>query len=344
MSCKKNRFIRKNILAYYKNNKRNLPWRTEKDNNQNPYFTLVSEIMLQQTQVNTALSYYEKFIKKWPNLNSLAQANIEDVLTVWSGLGYYNRAKNLLKAAKMICDKHKGIIPNKYEDLIYLPGIGEYTASAIVSFAFGKFSVVIDTNIKRFISRIYGLNKNDMVNKFKFNEIGKKLFPKSNSGKFAQAIMDFSSDICTKKNPSCTKCFLKNDCKFDLSLEKNYERKKVKKKFSVVFFYIFENKYFFLKKRDVSAALGGMYEVPGTVWQLKSWPKLPTKFKFMSALSKTIRYKLSNTDLETKVYKVNVKSKGDVKESGVWVSKLDIENLPLSVLTKKIIKYCMNEK
>ena len=87
-----------------------------------------------------------------------------------------------------------------------------------------------------------------------------------------------------------------------------------------------------------------MYEVPGTIWQLKSWPKLPTKFKSMSALSKTIRHKLSNTDLETKVYKVNVKSKGDIKESGVWVSKLDLENLPLSVLTKKIIKYSMNEK
>ena len=229
MSCKKNSIIRKKILAYYENNKRDLPWRTEQDNNQNPYFTLVSEIMLQQTQVNTALVYYEKFIKKWPNLNSLALANIEDVLTIWAGLGYYSRAKNLLKAAKIISEKYNGIIPDKYEDLICLPGIGEYTASAIISFAFGKFSVVIDTNIRRFIIRINGLSNNDMVNKLKFNNIGKKMFPKSNSGKFAQAIMDFSSDICTKINPSCTKCFLKNDCKFDLSLEKNYKRKKSKK-------------------------------------------------------------------------------------------------------------------
>ena len=100
MSCKKNSIIRKKILAYYENNKRDLPWRTEQDNNQNPYFTLVSEIMLQQTQVNTALVYYEKFIKKWPNLNSLAQANIEDVLTMWSGLGYYSRAKKSIKSSK----------------------------------------------------------------------------------------------------------------------------------------------------------------------------------------------------------------------------------------------------
>ena len=344
MSYKKNTIIRKKILTYYENNKRDLPWRTKQDNNQNPYFTLVSEIMLQQTQVNTALGYYEKFIKKWPNLNSLAKANIEDVLTMWSGLGYYSRAKNLLKAAKIICEKHNGIIPDKYEDLVRLPGIGEYTASAIVSFAFGKFSVVIDTNIKRFISRVNGFNKNDMVNKLRFNEIGKKMFPKYNSGKFAQAIMDFSSDICTKINPSCTKCFLKNDCKYDLSLEKNHERKKVKKKFSVVFFYIFKKKYFFLTKRAISATLGGMYEVPGTEWQLESWPKPPIKFQSISALSKIIRYKLSSTDLHTKVYKVNVKNKNDIKESGVWVSISDLEGLPISVLTKKIIIYCMNEK
>ncbi len=108
----------------------------------------------------------------------------------------------------------------------------------LVSFAFGKFSVVIDTNIKRFLTRVNGLNKNDIVNKLKFNELGKKIFPKSNSGKFAQAIMDFSSDICTKRNPSCTKCFLNNDCKFDLSLEKTTREKKLKKILYSIFLYL----------------------------------------------------------------------------------------------------------
>ena len=210
MSYKKNNIINVKILAYYENNKRDLPWRTKQDNNQNPYLTLVSEIMLQQTQVNTVLGYYEKFIKKWPNLNSLAKADIEDVLTMWSGLGYYSRAKNLLKAAQIISEKHNGVIPNKFEDLIRLPGIGQYTASAIISFAFGGYSVVMDTNIKRFIIRVNGLNKKEILNNRKVNEIGKQMFPKSNSGKYAQAIMDFSSDICTKRNPSCSKCILKN--------------------------------------------------------------------------------------------------------------------------------------
>ena len=201
--------------------------------------------MLQQTQVNTVIDYYKRFITKWPDLKKLGQANIEDILIMWSGLGYYSRAKNLLKAAKIICKKYNGTIPDKYEDLICLPGIGEYTASAIVSFSFGKFSVVIDTNIRRFISRINGLNKNDMANKKKVNEIGKKLFPKSNSGKFAQAIMDFSSDICTKKRPSCSNCFLKLYCQFDEALEEYSKMKKIKKKYSLVFFLYFKEQIFF---------------------------------------------------------------------------------------------------
>ncbi len=344
MSYKKNNIINVKILAYYENNKRDLPWRTKQDNNQNPYLTLVSEIMLQQTQVNTVLDYYEKFIKKWPNLNSLAKADIEDVLTMWSGLGYYSRAKNLLKAAQIISEKHNGIIPNKFEDLIRLPGIGQYTASAIISFAFGGYSVVMDTNIKRFIIRINGLNKKEILNNRKVNEIGKQMFPKSNSGKYAQAIMDFSSDICTKRNPSCSKCILKNYCKFDLKSEKSFERKKVKKKYSLVYLYLLKNKSFFLKKRSLSGALAGMYEVPGTEWKNNSWPEVPIKLKSINALPKTIKYKMSNIELQTKIYKVNIRNKNDIKELGIWTNYSGLSSLPVSVLTKKIINCCVNEQ
>ncbi len=342
MSNKKNTIIRKKILAYYKNNKRNLPWRTKQDNNQNPYFTLVSEVMLQQTQVNTALGYYKKFIKKWPSLNSLAKANDEDILTLWSGLGYYNRAKNLLKTAKIINNEYNGLIPNKYEDLLSLPGIGEYTASAIISFAYGKFSIVIDTNVKRFIGRINGLNNIVSINKNVFNKLGVKLFPKDNTGKFAQAVMDFSSDICTKKNPSCSNCFLKLYCKFDKTLETNSKRKKITKKYSLVFFYILKNKYFFLRKRSYTVALGGMYEVPGTEWIDKKWPKMPEEINPANVLPKTIRYKFSNIDLETKIYKFHINKKRVFKEQGIWIQNKDLKNLPLSILTKKIISYSLS--
>ena len=342
MSNKKYIIIREKILSYYENNKRNLPWRTKQDNNQNPYFTLVSEVMLQQTQVKTALSYYKKFIKKWPTINRLAKAKEEDVLTLWSGLGYYSRAKNLLKAARVISIKYNGIIPDKYEDLIRLPGIGEYTASAIISFAFGKFSVVIDTNIKRFIHRINGQKRIVNINKNEFYKLGKKLFPKENSGKFAQAIMDFSSDICTKKNPACSNCFLKFYCQFDETSEENSKKKKIKKKYSLVFFYILKNKYFFLRKRSLNIAFAGMYEVPGTDWIDKEWPKIPKEINSINVLPKTIKYKFSNTDLETKIYKIHVNKKRIFKEQGIWIETKDLRKLPLSVLTKRIINYSLN--
>ncbi|OUU61757.1 MAG: hypothetical protein CBC22_06905 [Alphaproteobacteria bacterium TMED62] len=342
MSKKKYSIIRKKILSYYENNKRNLPWRTKQDNNQNPYFTLVSEVMLQQTQVNTALGYYKKFIKKWPTVCSLAKANDEDILTLWAGLGYYSRAKNLLKAAKIITVKYDGIIPNKYEDLISLPGIGEYTASAIISFAFGKFSVVIDTNVKRFIGRVNGLEKIININKNEFNKLGVKLFPKENSGKFAQAIMDFSSDICTKIKPSCSKCFLKLYCEFDETLEEKSKKKKIKKKYSLVFFYILKKKFFFLRKRPLKVTLGGMYEVPGTDWIDKKWPKIPEEINSINALPRTIKYKFSNINLETKIYKLHINKKKVFNEQGIWIESKDLKKFPLSVLTRRIINYSLN--
>ena len=342
MSNKKYTIIRAKILSYYENNKRNLPWRTKQDNNQNPYFTLVSEVMLQQTQVNTALGYYKKFIKKWPNISSLAKANEEDILILWSGLGYYSRAKNLLKTAKIISIKYNGIIPDKYEDLISLPGIGEYTASAIISFSFGRFSIVIDTNIKRFIERINGLKTNINLNKNELYELGKKFFPKDNSGRFAQAIMDFSSDICTKKKPACSNCFLKLYCQFDKVPEENNKKKKIKKKYSLVYFYILKNKYFFLRKRSLKIAFGGMYEVPGTDWTDKKWPRIPEEINSKNVLPKTIRYKFSNTDLETKIYKVHINKKKIFKEQGIWIERKDLRKIPLSVLTKRVITYSLN--
>ena len=156
--------------------------------------------------------------------------------------------------------------------------------------------------------------------------------------------MDFSSDICTKRNPSCSECFLRKICRFDLSLENYNERKKAKKKYALVVFYIYKNKYFFLKKRYLSRALGGMYEIPGTLWEDKPWPKFSAKLNTANALSKIIKYKLSNTDLHTKIYKVKVKNKDAIKEEGIWVSNPDLKKLPISVLTQKIINICMSKK
>ena len=336
--------INKKILAYYRDNKRTLPWRTSQDNNQNPYYTLVSETMLQQTQVNTALSYYKKFIKKWPTIESLAEADLEDVLIMWSGLGYYNRAKNLLKTAKIVVNRYNKIIPCNREYLLRLPGIGEYTSAAIMSFAYGKHQVPLDTNVKRFIIRVYGLDESFSLNKKKIGIYGLKVFPKNNSGRFAQAVMDFASAICTKVKPSCQKCFLRKNCKFTIdSLKKNkvLNSKLVKKKFSIVQLYLYKKKYFFLKKRPLNKILGGLYEVPGSKWNLDNWPTLPKNFKESDLLAGIINYKFSHFELKTRVIVIHLKDKILEKENGIWVSKKDLSQIPISTLTKKILAYSL---
>ena len=161
---KKANYIKKFIIQYYDKYKRSLPWRSKNNSLQDPYCTLISEIMLQQTRVDKVKVFYESFLRKWPNIYALSCADISQILTHWSGLGYYRRAINLHKTSKIIANVYSGIIPADKETLKSLPGIGEYTSSAIISFAFGKYSIILDTNIKRFIMRIFGL-KDDIKEK-----------------------------------------------------------------------------------------------------------------------------------------------------------------------------------
>ena len=223
--------IQKKIKQYYKKRGRELPWRKKGKINQNSYETLISEVMLQQTRVNTVLKYYKKFLVKFPNLKALAIAKNEEVLKMWSGMGYYKRAINLHNSAKIIIKNFAGKIPSEKEELKKLPGIGEYTSSAIASFAFGKDEVVIDTNVDRFISRIFNINYRELKNVQK-KVFENKLFPKKNKGDFAQAIMDFSNEYCLKLNPKCEICIISKYCNYEKN--ENVKNIKLKKKKSFV--------------------------------------------------------------------------------------------------------------
>ena len=143
------------LFYWYKKNKRDLPWRKTKD----PYKIWISEVILQQTRVNQGLPYYNKFIEKYPSLNELSLASEEEVLLLWQGLGYYKRAINLLESAKIIAKKNNGIFPNTFDDILKIKGVGDYTASAISSICYGEKEVVVDGNVFRFISRLFGIKK-----------------------------------------------------------------------------------------------------------------------------------------------------------------------------------------
>ena len=215
------------ILNWYMVNKRDLPWRNTND----PYSVWLSEIILQQTRIAQGLPYYLKFINKYPTINSLARANENDILILWQGLGYYSRARNLLKTAKFIVDQCNGKFPSTYTELIKLKGIGEYTASAISSICFNERRAVLDGNVYRVISRFYGIDvpvNNHFGKKF-YMDYAQKLAPKKSCGDYNQGIMDFGSLICKPKSPLCHKCILEKDCIASNMKNINYFPVKLKK-------------------------------------------------------------------------------------------------------------------
>ena len=239
----------KKILYWYDNNKRILPWRINIPKKKNEYHILVSEFMLQQTQVKTAIPYFAKFIKKIPNLKTLSTSSEKKVLKLWEGLGYYNRARNLLKTAKILVEKHKGKLPKKFEEIIKLPGIGEYTANSLSALVHNKACIPIDGNVKRVFSRLFLIYESDKNFYKKITKITSRLPNTSRNGDLAEALMEFGAIVCKPINPLCNICNLRNYCKF--FKDKIYTLRKRKKYFEEKKFNIF----CYLNKKNKKIAL-----------------------------------------------------------------------------------------
>jgi A/G-specific adenine glycosylase len=199
-----------NLLDWYKKNKREMPWRNTSD----PYRIWISEIMLQQTRVDTVIPYYERFISAFPTVQVLSEAGRQQVLKLWEGLGYYSRARNMHAAAKTVASELDGQFPDSYDELLKLKGIGPYTAAAISSIAYGEKRAVVDGNVLRVLSRVYGIKDDIRLGSVK-NEIQKladAAIPEDHPGDFNQAVMELGATICSPKNPSCDRCPLSTEC------------------------------------------------------------------------------------------------------------------------------------
>jgi len=195
--------IRRKLLRWYENNRRDLPWRKRRD----PYAIWIAETMLQQTQVTTVIPYYERFLNCFPTVHALARAPLRKVLALWSGLGYYRRAENLNKAARQLARNHGGRLPDDYEALRALPGVGDYTAGALMSIAFGKPYPAIDGNVRRVFGRLFNLRSE--------NELragAKRVVPRSRPGYFNQGLMELGATICIPKKPRCPECPIARYC------------------------------------------------------------------------------------------------------------------------------------
>ena len=272
VSNKEKQIISK-LLVWYRKNKRILPWRfLLKNNLPNPYHILISEFMLQQTTVQTVAPKFDEFIKIWPNLRSFKTTKESRILKVWSGLGYYKRAINLLKSIKIILKKHKNIIPNEYSELIQLPGIGDYTAKAILGIAFNKPVMPVDVNIERIIIRVYGLSETINSNNKIITDCSTKLISKKKSSNLIQAFMDYGSLICLPNNPKCGKCIISSYCKAyknNLTSIIPIKRKKINEKpikNTRAYIIINEHKEVLVRRRPPSGMLQSMLEVPNDNW------------------------------------------------------------------------------
>lgn len=248
------------LIEWYHEHKRDLPWRNTND----PYLIWISEIILQQTRVAQGYAYYQRFIERFPNLESLAAAEENEVLKYWQGLGYYSRARNLHQAAISV----NGVFPVKYEDILKLKGVGTYTAAAICSFAYNQPHAVVDGNVYRVLSRFFGINEPIDSGKGKkiFASLAHDLLDKIQPALYNQAIMDFGALQCTPLSPDCTVCPFKNRCfAFNHNMVSSLPIKQNKTKTSERFFYyllIRDNGNIYLNKRTENDIWKNLYELP----------------------------------------------------------------------------------
>lgn len=257
--------ITENLLFWYKNNKRNLPWR----NTKNPYHIWISEVILQQTRITQGIDYYHNFINKFPDIHSLANTDEENVLKIWQGLGYYSRARNLHFAAKQIVNERNGIFPNEYAKILKLKGIGEYSAGAIASISFNLPFPAIDGNVQRLISRIYGIEEpiNSKDGKNKIYYIVNELIDKSKPGDFNQSLIELGALICKPQNPECPKCPIIEYCfAFKNHKQKDFPQKiKLKKPKSRYLYYLVinqNNTHTYVCKRENDDIWKNLYDFP----------------------------------------------------------------------------------
>ena len=254
----------KELVQWYQQNKRNLPWRHTTDS----YIIWLSEIILQQTRVEQGLPYFNRFLENYPDVTAFANASEDEILKLWQGLGYYSRGRNMLKTARLIRDEFGGIFPSAYQDLIKLKGIGDYTASAISSFAANEAHAVVDGNVYRVLARYFGISEpiNSTPGQKLFKQLANDVLDTTEPGLHNQSMMEFGAMLCKPKNPSCGICPVRLNCEAfknnaTTQLPVKLKTVKVKERF-FNYFLIYENDRILMNKRTENDIWNGLYDLP----------------------------------------------------------------------------------
>jgi A/G-specific adenine glycosylase len=360
--------IDQNILVeqlslWFRETKRNLPWRQTYD----PYHVWISEIMLQQTQMERGVQYFLRWIERFPIVEDVACASEDDILSYWEGLGYYARARNLHKAAKEVTKKFSGKVPSDYKTLLTLPGVGPYTAAAVASIAGNNDVAVVDANVNRIFARIFNIDEpiKNKGSQLKVHQIANALLPKGKARIFNQALMDFGGLVCTPKSPCCDVCVVQRLCvSYKLGLVAVRPLLKPPKKSVLMLRHVaitIKDGKIFMQKRASSAVWGGLWDFPSGEAIVEDIEK--AEINFISEVRKNTGLAIIEEKLLVEVYhqythhKVTLRSsicrldaetgpdpKNETDIGGRWVTPIEMDSLPCPSGVRKIIKYLKKER
>ncbi len=349
------KYFQQRLLNWHKTiNTRQLPWKGEKD----VYLIWLSEIILQQTRAGQGLKYYERFVNKYPTIQKLARAPLEEVYKLWEGLGYYNRCRNLHATAQKIVYELNGNFPDTYESILELKGVGPYTAAAISSFGFGLPHAVVDGNVFRVLSRFFGIDQpaDSTPGKKLFQQLAQNCLSIKEPAEYNQAIMDFGATVCKPDLPSCSICVMRKKCvayKTNRVADLPVKEKQVKQRNRWFLFYILErNGKFAVQKRTAKDVWINLYEFPNAEYQTEKRWKMAVKidvtgwlnetgvngkYKIISA-TKKVKQQLSHQTIYANAVLIKVNGKATMKNNWEWKTAKEIEELPFSKILNDFLK------
>lgn len=347
------------LLHWYDREHRDLPWRVTGRRRAGAYNVWLSEIMLQQTTVKAVVPFYQRFLARWPDVGSLAASSLDDVLAEWAGLGYYSRARNLHKCARLVVEHHGGQFPRSEDELAELPGIGPYTAAAIAAIAFGEATTPVDGNVERVVARLFAVHQALPAAKGELRRLAATLTPSKRPGDFAQAMMDLGATVCTPKRPSCLVCPLQPDCHAHAKgLEGGLPRRLAKaerpSRYGIAFVALREDGHVLLRRRPDAGLLGGMLEVPSTDWK-GDWigsdealGAAPVRGSWW-AVPGSVVHTFTHFRLELMVYRAIVPPEAALTfwadaDRCQWVSRRDLDRAALPSVMRKVIAHGLSEQ
>lgn len=334
--------FRKNLVEWFHREKRDLPWRRTTD----PYKIWVSEVMLQQTRVETVIPYYERFIEKYPTMDHLAYAEEEELLKMWEGLGYYSRARNLQAGVKEVVEKYNGVVPDNRHDITKLKGVGPYTAGAILSIAYNKPEHAVDGNVMRVLSRVLHITEDISLPKTRkiFEEAVEQLIDDKDPSAFNQGLMDLGAQICTPTSPKCLLCPVRDFCigfHEGVANQLPIKKKKIKNKIEKYNIYIAynENGKYLMEKRSKEGLLANMWQFPMVNLEEDFEELYSAQIKTIEKSIYQLKHVFSHITWEMDCHLVEINLKGNLPTNCEWFSLDEIYEIPMPVPMLKILNF-----